>query len=91
MRNFRADVITGSRSTLKAAQLFQFEGKINFFTCKVLLIESADSLKVASSGEKKRAGSKIQAEINHTKIRATTCVPKYGINPSIATRAPPPA
>ena len=67
MRNFRPDVTTGSRSTLKPPSFFQLERKINFFTSKVLLIETADSFEIASCSEKKCAGPKIQAEINQGK------------------------
>src|SRR5437773_9456789 len=44
----------------EAAQFFKFERKINFFTSKVLLVESTNDIEVPPCSEKKCAGPKIQ-------------------------------
>src|SRR5262249_41640644 len=48
---------------LEAAEFFQLQAKINLFTSKVLLIESANDIEVVPRSEKKCAGPEIQAEV----------------------------
>src|SRR5215510_2558015 len=57
----------GFSQHFEAAQFFQLEGKINFFTSKVLLIESTNDIEVVPCGEEKCAGAKVPAEINRRK------------------------
>ena len=54
----------GFSQHFEVTQLFQLEGKINFFTSKVLLIESENDIEVVPCGEEKCACPKIQAEMD---------------------------
>src|SRR4029077_14237198 len=53
----------GFREYLKTAKFPQREAKINFFPGKVLLIETAGHLEIASCGKKKRSCAEIEAKI----------------------------
>src|SRR5215468_2552227 len=66
----------GFSQHFEATQLFQLEGKINFFTSKVLLIESANDIEIATRSEEKCACPKIQAEINRRKAAQQEASPK---------------
>ena len=52
---------------LESPKIFQCEAEINFFADKVLLIETAGRLEIASRGERKCAGPKVQTEVNRRK------------------------
>src|SRR5215831_2695847 len=57
----------GFSQHFEATELFQLEGKINFFTSKVLLIESTNDIEIETRSEEKCACPKIQSEINRRK------------------------
>src|SRR5438128_4376592 len=60
----------------EASKLPQCQAKINFLANKVLLIEAANRLKVASRGKKKRAGAKIEPKVKAAKQAHKNAAPE---------------